>query len=312
MNAFFRNAMIYRLSPEWTLDAESLESQLDRQRFVSDGANPQSIGWMPVLEAGALAHVVNGQVLLTLRTEKKLLPASVVNQVAKARAQEIEEQQGYKPGRKQLKEIREAVSDELMPRAFSVWRDTRIWIDPLNHWLLIDTSSPTRADEIISALSKSIDPFPLRPLRLAKSPVQMMTTWLADDDAPAGFTIDQDTELKATGDSRAAVRYTRQSIGADDARRHIDEGKQCTRMALTWNDKISFVLTDPLVLRRIAPLDVAREGGGEDSSDAVARFESDFMLMAGELAQLLPDLIDALGGEHAEASVIEEPQRLAA
>ncbi len=311
MNAFFRNAMVYRLSSNWTLDADVLQAQLERQRFTSDGSGAQSIGWMPVFEAGALAHIVNGQVLLTLRTEKKLLPASVVNQVAKARAQEIEEQQGYKPGRKQLKEIREAVTDELMPRAFSVWRDTRIWIDPVNHWLLIDTSSPTRADEVVTALSKSIDPFPLRPLRLAKAPVQMMTAWLADDAAPAGFTIDQDTELKSTGDSRAAIRYTRQSIGADDARRHIDEGKQCTRMAMTWNDRISFVLTDPLVLRRIAPLDVAREGGGEDSGDAVARFDSDFTLMAGELARLLPELIDALGSEHDEQPM-QEPQRLAA
>ncbi|MGE0312598.1 MAG: recombination-associated protein RdgC [Lautropia sp.] len=311
MNAFFRNAMVYRLAPSWSLDAATLDAQLERQRFVSDGSGAQSIGWMPVVDAGPLAHVVNGQVLLTLRTEKKLLPASVVNQVAKARAQEIEEQQGYKPGRRQLKEIREAVTDELMPRAFSVWRDTRIWIDPVHHWLLIDTSSPARADEIVTALSKSIDPFPLKPLRLAKSPVQMMTAWLASDEAPAGFTIDQDTELKATGDSRAAIRYTRQSIGADDARRHIDEGKQCTRMALTWSDRISFVLTDPLVLRRIAPLDVTREAGGEDAGDAVARFDSDFALMSGELARLLPDLIDALGGELDE-QVIEEPQRLAA
>ncbi len=64
-----------------------------------------------------------------------LLPTTVVNQVTRARAAEIEEQQGYKPGRKQLKELKEQVTEELLPRAFSNRRDTRVWIDPDNGWL---------------------------------------------------------------------------------------------------------------------------------------------------------------------------------
>lgn len=95
-------------------------------------------------------------------------------------------------------------------------------------------------------MSKTIDPFPLEMLQVPHSPANVMTGWLAADEAPAGFTIDQDTELRATGDSRAAIRYVRQSIEAADVRRHIEEGKQCTRLALTWTDRISFVLTDTL------------------------------------------------------------------
>ncbi len=187
---------------------------------------------------------------------KKLLPASVVNQVAKSRAQEAEERQGYKPGRKQMKDIKEAVTDELIPKAFSIFRDTRVWIDPVNRWLLIDTTSAAKAEEVLALLSKSIDSFPLQPVQVPQSPAAAMTCWLAADEAPAGFTIDQDTELRATGDSRAAIRYVRQSIEAAEVRKHIDEGKQCTRLAMTWRDRISFVLTEALTLKRIAPLDV--------------------------------------------------------
>lgn len=301
MNVFFRNAMVYRLAGHWSPTADELDEQLQRLRHATGAGSDsplemQSMGWLAPAPGGRLAHVVGGQVLLNLRTEKKLLPASVVNQFAKARAQEFEERQGYKPGRKQLKEIKEEVVHELSPRAFSVFRDTRIWIDPANRWVLIDTSSPARADEVITALSKSIDPFPLRPLKLRQSPAAMMTSWLAADDAPAGFSIDQDTELKATGESKAAVRYVRQSIDADDARRHIEGGKQCTKMALTWADRVSFVLGDPLCLRRITPLDVTRESGS-DMADAAERFDSDFALMTGELARLLDDLVAGLGGE---------------
>ena len=282
MNAFFRNAMVYRLSADWTLAIDALNEQLARLQFTpGTSVQTQSIGWVPALENGALAHVVGGQILL--------------NQVAKARAQEAEERQGYKPGRKQMKELKEAVTEELIPKAFSIFRDTRVWIDPKNLWLLIDTTSAAKAEEVIGVLSKSIDPFPLQQLQVAQSPAAAMTTWLASDEAPAGFSIDQDTELRATGDSRAAIRYVRQSIEAAEVRKHIEEGKQCTRLAMTWADRISFVLTETLALKRIAPLDVIKEGEG-DGGDAAERFDSDFAMMAGELARLLADLMAALGG----------------
>jgi len=294
MNAFFRNAMVYRLSSEWTLSTAALTEQLERLRFSpGTSVQTQSIGWVPALEEGPLAHVVGGQILLTLRAEKKLLPASVVNQVVKARALEAEERQGYKPGRKQMKEIKESVTEELIPKAFSIFRDTRIWIDPVHRWLLIDTTSPAKAEEAIGVMSKTIDPFPLEMLQVPHSPANVMTGWLAADEAPAGFTIDQDTELRATGDSRAAIRYVRQSIEAADVRRHIEDGKQCTRLALTWADRISFVLTDTLALKRITALDVTKEG--DAGGDAVERFDSDFTLMAGELSRLLADLVAAMG-----------------
>lgn len=299
MSVFFRNALIYRLKSPWTIDASAVNEQLARMAFVPGTAvQQQAQGWVASVADGDLAHLVGGQMLLTLRTEKKLLPGSVVTQFTKLRVAEVEERQGYKPGRRQMKEIKEQVTEELIPKAFSIFRDTRIWIDPVNRWLLIDTTSSARADEVIGALSKSLDAFPLDMLRLAKSPAQSMTTWLAADEAPAGFSIDQDTELKDTGESKAAVRYVRQSIEADAVKKHIDEGKQCTRLAMTWDDRVSFMLTEPLALKRITPLDVVREGEGDTSfDDARQKFDSDFTLMAGELSRLLGDLVEALGGE---------------
>ncbi len=297
MNAFFRNALVYRLEPGWDVDADALDEQLARLRFApGTSVQSQSVGWVPALEHGRLAHGVGGQFLLTLRAEKKLLPASVVSQFARARAQELEERQGYKPGRRQLREIKEAVTEELIPKAFSIFRDTRVWIDPAGGWLAIDTGSPARAEEVIGILSKSLDPFPLRPLQVRSSPAAAMTGWLAADEPPAGFAIDQDAELQASGESRAAVRFLRESIDVADVRRHVAAGKRCTRLALTWNDRVSFVLTESLALKRITPLDVLKEGEDE-AADAAERFDSDFALMAGELARLLGDLVEALGGE---------------
>ncbi|CAM3656963.1 recombination-associated protein RdgC [Bordetella flabilis] len=297
---FFKNLKIYRLSSAWTLTNDQLEANLVKQAFQPGSElEMQKLGWVAPRENGRLAHVVNGQILIVLRAETKLLPNSVVNQVTRARAQELEEQQGYKPGRKQMKELKERVTDELLPRAFSLYRDTQVWIDPVNRWLVIDAAAAAKADEVIGMLAKTLDPLPLETLHVARPPASAMTDWLASDEAPSHFTIDQDTELRASGESRAAIRYVKHSIDAEDVRRHTQSGKQCTRLAMTWADRVSFMLTETLDIKRVVPLDVLKESPDAISKNDDERFDSDMALMTGELAKLLADLVEALGGEHA-------------
>ncbi|MFQ1064489.1 recombination-associated protein RdgC [Bordetella trematum] len=295
---WFKNLKIYRLSAPWTLTGEQLEESLAKHAYrQGNNLEMQTLGWISPRENASLSHSINGQILLSLRAEKKLLPSTVVNQVARARAQEIEEQQGYKPGRKQMKEIKERVTDELMPRAFSIYRDTRVWIDTRNHWLVIDAAASAKADEVIGMLVKTVDPLPLENLYVAQSPAAAMTGWLAADEAPANFSIDQDTELRASGESRAAIRYVKHSIDADDVRRHIQSGKQCTRLAMTWADRVSFVLTEAMDVKRVTPLDVLKENPDNLALNDDEKFDSDMALMTGELAKLMAELVEALGGE---------------
>ncbi len=298
---WFKNLQIYRLTAPWTMSAEQLEASLAPQAFAPCGnLDMQSQGWVaprPQGNGGPLVHVVNRQLLLQLDTEKKLLPSSVINQVSKARAAEMEEQQGFKPGRKQMKEIKEQVTDELLPRAFSIRRSTRVWIDPVNGWLVVDAAGAAKADEVFKLLLKSLETLPFAALRTEQSPLTAMTDWLAADEAPGGFTVDQDTELRASGEGKATVRYVRHTLEAEDVRRHIAAGKQCTRLALTWSDRISFVLTEALAVKRVAPLDVLKENADSTLQNEDERFDGDFALMSGELAKLIADLVQALGGE---------------
>lgn len=298
---WFKNLQIYRLPAPWAMSSEQLESCLATQEFTPcTSLDLQSQGWISPRGNGQLVHTVNHQMLITLGTEKKLLPASVINQVSKVRAAELEEKQGFKPGRKQMKELKEQVTDELLPRAFSIRRDTRVWIDPVNGWLAVDTSAPAKADEILKLLLKAVDPLPLENLRVAQSPLAAMTRWLAANEAPHGFTIDQDTELRASGESKATVRYARAAPEVADTQRHIAAGKQCTRLALTWNDRISFVLTESLALKRIAPLDVLKESADNMAAGDDERFDGDMLMMTGELSRMLDALVQALGGERVE------------
>lgn len=294
---FFKNAQIYRLPAPWAMTAAALAEAITHQSFTPcTPSQAMSQGWIAPRADGELVHVVNRQMLLCLRTQTKVLPGSVINAAVRAKAAEFEEQQGFPPGKKATKELKERVTDELLVKAFPKDAHTWTWIDPVNGWLVVDASSGSKADEVIKLLLKAVDRMPLESLRVKRSPVAVMTAWLETDEAPAGFTIDQSATLRATGESRATVTYKLHSLDPDDMRRHIAAGKQCVKLAMTYNSRVSFTLDESLAIKGIKPLDVIREGTTTTYSDD-ERFDNDVALMTLEYAKLLADLVEALGGE---------------
>ncbi|MFT4172700.1 MAG: recombination-associated protein RdgC [Rhodocyclaceae bacterium] len=296
---WFKNLQLYRLPSPWDITIDRLAEQLGRLTFQPCGSQDlMSRGWTAPVQDGGLVHSVGGQWMVALTVEQRLLPTSVVNEVSEERAEEIEAQQGYKPGRKQLKEIKEAVMQELLPRAFTRRRRTYAWIDPQGGWLAIDTSSRKGADVVIEALTKALDELPLKLLNTRMSPAAAMTGWLAEGEAPGAFTIDQDCELASVADEKSAVRYVRHTLEGDEIREHIASGKQVTRLALTFDDRISLVFNDKFEVKRLQMLDIVKESAGtQDAASREEQFDADFALMTGELQRLIPALVDTLGGE---------------
>ena len=296
---WFKNLKIFRLNPDWKASAAELNLRLQEQAFVEGviSSNPLNMGWAAIFsDPNSLVHTLDQNYLINLHIEKKLLPASVINQFAKAKAQEIEEQQGYKVGRKQMKDIKGNVTDSLRPRAFNIYRDTRVWFDMKNHWLVVEAGASNKSDEVIGMLAKILEPLPIRSFITDMSPSLAMSTWLKDNQAPKNFTIDQDTELTSLGDDKAKVHYANHSPDHADLSKQFKTGKVCTRLAMTWNDRISFILDDQLSIKRVSPTEIITQNR-EHSSDAVEQFNADMALMFGELNGLLQDLTLALGGE---------------
>lgn len=298
---WFHNLQIYRLPAPWTITVERLEAQLERGPFYSTSAGqPQTRGWVTPRD-GALVHAANGHWMLRLMSEKRLLPASVVNAEVKVQAAKIAELQGYPPGRKQLREIRERVVDELLPKSHPVQTATNVWIDPQGGWFCVDAAAVPRAEAVIEHLRHCLDNFPLTMLHTQLSPQSAMADWLASGEAPAGFTIDRDCELKAVGEEKSLVRYARHPLdGAEieaEIKAHLAGGKLPTKLALTWDDRISFVLGEKLEVRRLHFLDLLREEAERNAENADDQFAADFALMTGELGRFLPALVAALGGE---------------
>lgn len=295
---FFKNAFIFNFISNTALTADSLCTALSTKPLQPcSGIDKQQKGWVSCRGDDRLVHVANQQILFALGVEQKLLPVTIINRFAKERVADIEAQQGYKVGRKELKDIKEAVTQELLPRAFALQRTTYAWIDMVNRRLIIDAASAGKAEELLEFLNKTLDDLPVKPLHTELSPVAAMTDWLAGDNAPTGFTIDRELELRATGESKSTVRYANHALEGEEILAHIAAGKRSTRLGVTWNDRISFVLTEQLQVKRIEFLDIIKEEATQQADNAEELFEIDFMLMTGEMTGLINDLILSLGGE---------------
>lgn len=293
----FKNVMVYRIGADWSATVAQMETGLEGARFVPCGASQEkSVGWIePRGEAhGPLVESVGGQLVLKLKMETKTVPGSVVTRKAKERAAQIEATTGRKPGKKQIREIKDDIKLELMPLAFTKEAALVVWIDPQARLLVIDAASQAKADEVVTLLVQCLDGLAVTLLSTQQSPTAAMSEWLVSQEPPAGFSVDRECELKAADESKAVVRYTRHPLDTEEVRQYVQGGKLPTRLALTWDSRVSFVLTEGLQLKKLAFLDGVFDGTSSGKEDG---FDADAAIATGELRKLLPDLIDALGGE---------------
>ena len=242
---------------------------------------------------GALVESIGGQWIARLMTETKSVPGSVLARKVAEKAARIEQETGRKPGRKESKELKDEALLDLLPMAFTKQASTWVWVDPTERLLGLDTSSQGRADEVVSLLVDSLPGLSVSLLNMKTSPQAAMAHWLAVQEPPTGFTIDRECELKAADESKAVVKYGRHPLDIAEVQQHIQQGKLPTKLALTWDDRVSFVLTEGLQIKKLAFLDSVFEGTKADEGG----FDTDVAIATGELRKLIPDLIDALGGE---------------
>jgi len=301
---WFKNIQAYRLAAGWAMSPGSLEAELAKQPLIPcSGASLQSRGWVPPVGDAGLVASHEKQLLIALGVEQKILPTSVVKDEAKLRAVDLEARQGYKPGKKQLRDLQEAITAELLPRAFAKRRVTRAWIDPVARWVVVDAASPARAEELLEHLRNTLGELPVTRLETELSPQGAMTQWLTTGIAPGQFVLDSECELRGTGEEGATVRYLRHDLALKEISKHINEhissGKLATRVGLLWKDRLSLLLMEPFQVRRVKSL--AMEQGGDEGAglSEADQFDADFALMSGELSSVLQDLVEALGGEKA-------------
>ena len=308
----FKNVTAYRIGPNWNASVADIETALASNRFIEcSPGQDKSVGWIEPrgIAHGPLLESVGGQLIAKLMIETKAVPSAVVKRKAELQAQEIESKTGRKPGKKETREMREDILHSLLPQAFAKQSSVMVWINPKDRLLAIDAGSTGKADEVITQLVRALPGLDLNLLQTATSPQTGMAAWLLatdPDHLPRSLSVEKECVLKSGSEDQPMVKYTRHILSTEEVRKHVREGKLPTQLALSWEGKASFVLTENLQLKKVAFQDgtepEALSTEGEDKFDAYV------VLSTGMLGPLLKDVIEALGGENVFAEAASDAE----
>ncbi|MDF9617952.1 recombination-associated protein RdgC [Pseudomonas entomophila] len=299
---WFKNLLTYRLTQDVPFEPEALEAAL-----ASKPARPcasqemTTYGFVAPFGKGAdapLVHVSGEFLLIAARKEERILPSSVVNDAVKEKVEEIETEQMRKVYKKERDQIKDEIIQAFLPRAFI--RRSMIFaaIAPRLGLILVNSASAKRAEDLLSTLREVMGSLPVRPVTVKIAPAATMTDWVKSQQAAEGFYVLDECELRDTGEDGGIVRCKRQDLTGEEIQLHLSTGKVVTQLALAWQDKLSFVLDDKTVIKRLKFEELLQEQAEQDGGDeAQQQFDASFTLMMMTFTEFLPALFEALGGE---------------
>ena len=294
---FFRNLTLFRFPT--SLDLSTLDTHLADCTLKPVGAlELSSRGFVPPFgrtDVEALSHRIDDAIWLTVGGEDKLLPAAVVNDLLAKKLEDMEEREGRKPGGRARKQMKEDLVHELLPRAFVRPSRTDAMLDLQHGLCIVDTSSRKNAEAVVSEVRRALGSFPALPVNAEVAPRAILTGWIAGDALPEGLSLGDECELRDPSDSGAVVKVQRMELSGEEIAKHLEAGKQVTRLALVLDDHVSFVLGEDLVIRKFKLLDGAVDQlESSEREDVRAELEARFALMSGEFRRLFLVLEAAL------------------
>ena len=283
---YFKNAISFPFRGEISLDA--LEEKLLTRRFAGCSSHDaESYGWTPAHD-GRLVYPVGFIWMIALKVQRKLLPGAVVRQHVDKLAAKLEGEQGYKPGRAQRKELKEQALLELLPRAFVRDSVTYAYVDPNAKLLVVDAGTVSKAEDVVSMLIQCGVDIGLRKMHFGISPSAFMSSLLAGEgEAGDEWSTGKDCDLKEAGEG-GELRY--RHLNFEGIEEHLAAGKLPVKLAVTYEDRISFTLTEAGHLKRIKILDLATEAAqGADEA-----FDGEAAVNAAEITRAIQALRHAL------------------
>ncbi|MGD2118284.1 MAG: recombination-associated protein RdgC [Chromatiales bacterium] len=297
---WFKNLQLYRLMDGFDYSAESLHEKL-----LTDIAGPvqgldmHTLGWDKPLgrDGQLLAHETNGCIMVCARKQERVLPSSVVRDILDEKIAEIEASEARTVRRKEKMQLKDEIIVDLLPRAFTRSSNTFAYIDKANGWVVVDSVSAKKAEDLLSLMRQSLGSFKVKPLEVNEAPSSILTHWLQSS-APTGFELQDECELRDMSEEGGAIiRCRRQDLDGDEIDVHLKAGKRVVKLAVSWQERLACILADDVSIKRLKFLDIVQEQAADAEADtAAARFDVDFAIMSLELRQFIDELIKIYGG----------------
>ena len=300
---FFRNLTLFRFPTTTKLD--DLDTGLGECALKPVGPMElSSRGFVSPFgrDADELANRQGDALWLTVGSEERLLPGSVVNDMLQKKLAEIEKKEGRKPGGRTRKRLKDELIVDLLPRAFIKPGRTDALLDLQHGLVVVDTSSRKSGENVVSEIRRALGSFPALPLNAEVAPRSILTGWLAGEPLPDGLSLGDECELRDPLENGAVVKCQRMELEGDEIDKHLESGKQVTRLALNLDDHVSFVLGEDLVIRKFKLLDGAVDSlENTEREDLRAELDARFALMSAEVKRLFVVLEGALKLSKVEA-----------
>lgn len=297
---WFKNVLIYQLAEPFTLTPEALHDKLSQDQSRDCGQlEKQTLGWHPPLgnDFENLTHALSSCILFCLRKQQRLLPTQVIKQQGQQKIATIEAEEHRSVSAREKRQIIDELGITLLPQAFTSYTDLYAYIDTRLNWLIIDTSSPNKAEELTVLLRQSLGSLKLLPIAVNQDCHALMTRWVQDGAIEPGWYIEDNCELIDPRAETTQIKCVNQDLAAAEVQGHLQSGKIVSKLALTWQDRLGFTLDKTLSLKKIKFLDIVQEQRNDlDLEDKVQQFEADFAMMSGEFHECFPALFNLLGG----------------
>lgn len=285
---FFRNLTIFAF-PTGTKLCELVGGMAECQLKPVGPLELSSRGFISPFgrDSDELTRTIGAATWLTVGGEDRILPAAVINEALAKKLAEIEQAEGRKPGGHTRKRLKDEIIVDLIPRAFVMPSRIDAYLDTRRGLVFVDTSSRKQAETFVSEIRRALGSFPALPLNAEVAPRAILTGWLAGEPMPDGLTIGDECELRDPTEHGAVIKCSRQELQGDEVAKHLESGKQCTRLALVHKDHVSFVIGEDLVVRKFKLLDYAVDALDDaEYGDLRAELDARFALMTGEIGEL--------------------------
>lgn len=292
---WFKNLYFFAFTRPFKWSEEDLEKHLSEHLFTPLASTEVAhFGWINALgkHGQSSVHSADGNLLICARKEEKILPAPVIKDMIEEKVNLLEQEQGRGATKKEKEQFKEDIIFELLPRAFSRITDTHAYISPENNIIVINASARGKAEDLLALLRKVLGTLPVTSFEPDVCADETMTEWLSESKLGGKFALGMEAEFNALGDDGAVVRVKNQDLKSEEIKAHLDADKYAVKVALEWDESISFILCEDLAIKRLKFFEVLQEQNDDiDSDDVIAKLDADFALMSGELNRLINDLL---------------------
>lgn len=283
---WFKNVRVYKLSSPLPADNETWEQALSALKFTPCTAQEAvRTGFSYPLHASIkqYCHPCQHLLFFAVKRQEKILPAAVINEEMQPKLEALEQEKGRPLSRKEKQSLKEELQLALLPRAFSRSSLTQGFYDPENQWLVINSSSASKAEDILALLRKALGSLPALPWLDNNRLVNSLQLWLQNNNLPDGFEQGTEAELKAPDEEGAKVKFSNHLLLADEVQSHLQD-KLVTNISLQQPDGMSLLVADDGGIKRIKFSDLLTSQNDELGwEDLVARLDADCLLMASAL-----------------------------